>query len=194
MRLLGAAGALFVTAAISADARATMSEALSLSELVQQSEHAVLVTALQERARRDARGRIVTDFTVRVEEVMKGPSRIGSTMTMTRLGGVMGDLGMRIEGEPHLMIGRRYVLFLHRTRDGRTLRPVGMSQGVLPVEEQGGTTIVMPGGSGLSLVQRVQGGQLIAAPPALVSPEPYVRLRERVGGIVDSQRLGTVAP
>lgn len=162
-----------------APASATISQALSLRELVQHADHVVLATAVEERVLRDGRDRIVTDFTVRVEDVMKGDARIGARFEMRRLGGVIGDLGMRIEGEPHLEIGKRYVLFLTRTTDGH-LRPVGMSQGVLPVEQRGRDTIVIPGGGGMSLVQRVQGGQLVPAPAALMHETPYSTLRGRV--------------
>lgn len=175
-------------------ASATITEALSLTDLVREADLVVLAAAIDEHAQRDARGRIVTDFTVRVDEVMKGDASVGSTLVMRRLGGVMGDIGMRVEGEPHLEIGARYVLFLHRLSDGRTLRPVGMSQGVLPVEEQRGETIVLPGGDGLSLVQRVQGGQLLPAPGALIHPTPYLELRDRVGVVIDEERGGTVRP
>jgi hypothetical protein len=174
-------------------AYATISEALSLEALVQQADHVVLVTAQSERARRDSRDRIVTDFTVRVDEVMKGRASVGSTVVMTRLGGAIGDIGMRVEGEPHLEIGARYVLFLRTARDGRTLRPVGMSQGVMEVREQHGTPTVMPGGGGLALVQRVTGGQLVPAPAALIHPERYVTLRARLGQIIDGERR-TVGP
>lgn len=176
--------------AIATAASATVSEALSLRELVQQSEHVVLATAIEQRARRDSDGRIVTEHTVRVDEVMRGPGRAGQTLVMTSLGGVLGDLGMRVEGEPHLEVGSRYVLFLRRM--GGVLRPVGMSQGVLPVRE-GTEPVVLPGGAGLSLVQQVRGGRLAPAPAALLHPEPYVELRDRVGRIVEDER-GTVRP
>lgn len=175
-------------------ARATISEALSLGDLVRRADHVVVATAIGESARRDARGRIVTDYAVRIEEVMKGDARPGDVLVMTRIGGVIGDLGMRVEGEPGLEMGERYVLFLDRLRDGRTLRPVGMSQGVLPVREQNGEPMVLPGGDGLSLVQRVQGGRLVPAPAALLHPTRLVELRERVDHLVEGERRGTVAP
>lgn len=175
-------------------AHATISEALSLEALVRQADHIVLVTAIDENARRDARNRIVTDFTVRVEEVMKGDARPGDTLVMTRIGGVIGDLGMRVEGEPSLELGERYVLFLDRLSDGHTLRPVGMSQGVLPVQDRSGDPMVLPGGGGLSLVQRVQGGQLVPAPAAILHPTPLVELRDRVERVVDDERRGAVRP
>lgn len=162
-----------------APASATLSEALSLADLVARADHVVLATATGQHVERDARNRIVTDYTLRVDEVMKGGAAIGSTLTMRSFGGAIGDIGMRIEGEPHLTTGRRYVLFLARTSSGN-LRPVGMSQGVLPVQGSGTAATVMPGGAGLQLVQPGANGQLAPAPSAVLHPTPYGELRERV--------------
>lgn len=164
-------------------AGATVSVALSLDEMVDHADHVALVTCESAQASRDDRGRIVTDYTLRVEESMKGDG--GATLTMRSLGGVIGDLGMRVEGEPHPELGRRYVVFLERR--GGQLRAVGMSQGVMPVTEQGGTLTVAPGGAGMSLVQRVRGGQLSPAPAALLHPEPYLELRTRIGARVSGE-------
>lgn len=176
-----------------ATASATISEALSLEQLVQRADYVVVATAQAEQARRDSRGRIVTDFTLRVDEVMKGSASRGATLVMTSLGGAIGDIGMRVEGEPHPAIGARYVLFLRTMRDGRTLRAVGMSQGVMEVQVQAGTPTVMPGGGGLALMQRVQGGQLVPAPAALLHPEPWAIVRARLERIIEGERR-TVGP
>lgn len=187
-----AAGLFMVLFAPVAPASATISEALSLQELVARADHVVLATAASAHAQRDARNRIVTDYALRVSEVMKGDAAIGSTLTMRSLGGVLGDLGMRVEGEPHLTTGERYVVFLGRTSSG-LLRPVGMSQGVFPVRGAGGAATVLPGGGGLSLVQRVQGGQLVPAPGALPHPLRYDELRERVDRVLERES-GAVQP
>lgn len=159
-------------------ARATLSEALSLNDLVRQSEHVVLVTCVGEQSLRDDRDRIVTDYAIRVDEVSRGPAQPGQTLTLRRLGGELGDLGMRIEGEPRLAVGERYLVFLYAAGD--VLRPVGMSQGVLPVSDDGGVLVVHPGGAGLGLVTRGPDGRLVPSPPALQSEEPWERLRERL--------------
>jgi hypothetical protein len=99
---------------------------------------------------------------------------------------------MHVEGEPHLEIGQRYLLFLARSPAG-TLRPVGMSQGVMPVQDRAGERVVMPGGGGLALVQPGPGGRLAPAPGALLYPEPYVDVRARVGRAVE-RNPGTVRP
>lgn len=186
-----ALGSTLAVLSLGGHASATVSEALSLRELVQQADYVVLATAREGRARRDAHGRIVTEYALRVDDVMKGELHAGSRLVMISLGGVLGDLGMRVEGEPHLEAGARYVLFLRRSGDA--LRPVGMSQGVLPlrgVAEQ----VVLPGAAGLSLVQRVQGGALLPAPAALLHPEPYAHFRARVDAVVREGPAGAVRP
>jgi len=161
-------------------ASATIIEAMSLDELVRGADAVALVTCVDERALRDQRNRIVTDYELRLDEVMKGSAAPGSHLTMRRLGGIIGDLGMRVEGEPSMQPGQRYVVFLRRLPGGGPLRPVGMSQGVMPVEETRGVLTVQPGAAGLSLVQRGAGGGLHPAPAALLHAESFERLRERV--------------
>lgn len=176
-----------------APASATLSEALSLEELVLESTHVVAVTALRETSRRDERQRIVSDVELRVDEVMKGPARVGQTLTVLRLGGAIGDLGMHVEGEARFRPGARYLVFLRSLRDGRTLRPVGMSQGVMPLEAHAQGLMVLPGGGGLALVQRA-GGALVPAPPALLHPEPLDAVRGRIGHVVAGEQRGSVVP
>lgn len=184
---------LLIATVLASPARATTSQALSLGELVDQASHVVLVTCVGARTSRDARRRIVTDYDLSVEETMKGEARVGQVLTMRSLGGVIGDLGMRVEGEPHPEIGERYLVFLRTLGDGHTLRPVGMSQGVMTIQEQAGARVVLPAGNGLSLVLRAPGGGLSPAPPAILHPEPYESVRARVERRVDEES-GTVAP
>lgn len=186
-----------ILASAASPARATVSQALSLSELVNRADLVVVATCVDHRASWDERRRIVTDYSVRVDEALKGDISPGEMLTMRRLGGVLGDLGMRIEGEPHLETGQRYLLFLRIASDAPFTRPVGMSQGVMTVNERQGSWMVQPGGSGLTLMERARGGQLVPAPPALLHPEPLDRLRQRVEGMIGvtpSSRSGTVAP
>ncbi len=185
---LALAGLLSVLAP-AAVSRATIIEAMSLDELATHADAIALVTCVDARASRDDYGRIVTDYDLTVEETIKGDVGPGGRLTMRRLGGEIGDLGMRIEGEPHLVQGQRYLVFL-RSTDRAVMRPVGMSQGVMPVEETAGVLTVRPGGGGLALVQRGAEGELHPAPAALLHAEPFERLRERIEAI----RPGTIRP
>ena len=174
-----------------APASATMSEALSLDQLVGGADHIVVAVATSSRSQFDSQGRIVTDVEMQVEDSMKGSSAAGHILVVRRLGGYVGDLGMLVEGEPQFEVGGRYLVFLRAMTNGQTLRPVGMSQGVMSVVADAGAPMVHPGGQGLSLVQRVRGGQLAPAPAALLRPERLDVVRSQIASIVAS---GRVAP
>lgn len=141
-----------------------------MAELVQEADHAALVEVIGLEPHYDELERIVTDVTVRVVEPLIGPTRPGDTLVVRRLGGVVGDLGLRIEGEPTFVLGERVIVFVEDVSG--ILRPVGMSQGVFPVErDEHDAEVVRPGGAGLSLV-RPGGGSPVAAPAALTLSRP----------------------
>lgn len=172
-------------------AHATSVEAMDLRALVGASDHVVVGTVVSVESRYDHLDRIVTDATVRVDERMLGAAPEGSTVLVRRLGGVLGDVGLRIEGEPSFLPGERVLLFARTIASERLLRPVGMSQGVLPIQrDEAGAEMVMPGGEGLSLVQRGGDGRLRAAPGALLSPEPVDALLARVRDLVAEIHVG----
>jgi len=162
-------------------ASASLVEALDLDALVQRADRVVVARAVRQEARYDARGRIVTEVELEVLEAMKGDAAVGDRFLLTVLGGAIGDLGMRVEGEPRLQDGARYVLFARRW-GADAWRPVGMSQGVMRVSDDG-RDMVEPGGGGLSLVRRGTGG-VTPATPALVFRRPLRvvvdQIRDRV--------------
>lgn len=145
-------------------ARASVVLALDLDDLVGQSDEIVVAEVLGQAASWSGR-RIVTDVRLRVEETLHGRSSVASTIVVRRLGGNVGDVGMRVEGEPSFSVGERVLLFLRRTSAG--LRVVGMSQGAMRLLP-GDPVMVEPGGSGLALVRRNTEGTLtdVDAPQA----------------------------
>ncbi|WP_236516113.1 hypothetical protein [Sandaracinus amylolyticus] len=165
-------------------AHATSTEAMDLRALVRGADHVVVGTVVSQEAHYDHLDRIVTDVTIRVDERMHGAAGEGTTVVVRRLGGVIGDVGLRIEGEPSFVEGERVVLFARMVAADRVLRPIGMSQGVLPIARDGGVELVMPGGEGLALVQRGSDGRLREAPGALMTPEPVDALLARVRDLV----------
>lgn len=177
---------------IAALARATTIEALDMRALVRESDHVVLATVVDSVARYDHLDRIVTDATLRVDERIWGSSTEGRTLVVRRIGGVLGDVGLRIEGEATFAIGEQVVLFATEHRGEQVLRPVGMSQGVLRVRRIEGADTVMPGGDGLALVQRGSDGQLRPAPGALTQPTPLdallAEIRDLVAELHDGSR------
>lgn len=193
-RLSRATLALSLVCLVPTSAAASLSLALSLEELTRSADLIVLVRAGEGQASRDARGRIVTDVPVEVLDVVSGDATVGARLTLRRLGGAIGDLGMRVEGEPNFEAGARYLVFARRTEASAPLRPVGMSQGVMRVRPGDGGDWVEPGGDGLGLVQRARGGRLLPAPPALLHPERLDRVRARVQQTIEAGPPGAVAP
>lgn len=171
-------------------AAGSVQEALALTELTDLADEVIVVEALDAHARWDEFGRIVTDVRLRVSEGMKG-SLGGEDETMaTFLGGAIGDLGMRVEGAPSLAPGQRALVFA-RDREsmvGPVLRPVGMSQGVLPIQRTGGVDVVHPGGRGLMLVRRGAAGELLPSHGALKGPLDLTELRRQIRALVDASR------
>ena len=134
-------------------AHASVVAALDLEALVQQADDVVVARVLKQESKYDDQNRIVTDYTMQVERAEKGKAQPGAAVTVRQLGGVVGDRGMRITGEPTYEVGERVVLF--GKRGGKTyLRPVGMAQGAMRVFEQDGQSWAQPATRGLSLVAR----------------------------------------
>ena len=156
-------------------AHASIVEALDLAALVEQSDHIITAVAVGNDAHRDPYGRIVTDVRVQVQTRLKGSS--DPELMVRRLGGTIGEIGMRVEGEAVLEMGERYVLFL-RDR-GDHCRATGMSQGAFHIETHGGRDMVMPGAEGLQLVSR-DGGRLMPANPPITTPSPLDEFASRV--------------
>lgn len=98
------------------------------AEMIQKSDDIVIATGVSSHAERDARGRIVTRATLRIEQTLKGDRQPGETLVLTELGGVVADGARIISGAPQYETGVRYLVF---TSANRNLDPVtfGMSLG-----------------------------------------------------------------
>lgn len=163
--------------------RATLVEALDLETLVAEAEQVVLARVIGERSHYDARGRIVTDVSLQVEESIKGNQAPGAALTVQRLGGVVGDIGERVAGEPNFAVGETVVLFGVRTRRGGVLRPLGMSQGALRVFERDGERWARSANNGVSTVKRA-GGRLQESPGAVPAPRKLDELLTELRDLV----------
>lgn len=187
-RLIGCLAALGLISAVVPRAAASVGEAMGLPELVREAHVVVLGTATERRSRWEGR-HIVTDVTVRVDEdLSEGDEEAGRTLTVTHLGGAVGDIGMKVSGMPTFEVGQRSLLFAKR--GGRTGRlwPVGMSQGVMQVRREGGRDMVHPGARGLMLVKRSASGALRPAPGALLHPRPLEEVLAEVRALVQEER------
>ncbi|MCA9530972.1 MAG: hypothetical protein KC543_12610 [Myxococcales bacterium] len=167
MRLTWPLGAAAVALAVlCAPASASMVEARTLEQLVRDAGYVVLARVESQASRYDARGRIVTDVTLEIEQVVKGDAEPGARLVLRRFGGVVGDVAATVDGAPTFRDGELAVVFAQR-RGGDHLYAVGMSQGVFPVRvvrskarAGGATRVVDPSGRGLALVTRGPNGTL----------------------------------
>jgi|GEM_PF-3078367 len=177
----------FFTTFSARPAEATVARAMAMRELVTEADVIARVTVLSHRARLDSLDRIVTDVTLRIDEPLygatgAGPVRAGDEIVVTRLGGVLDGVGLRVEGEPGFVRGSEQLVFLSE-RAG-LLRPTGMSQGVFPiVRDAAGHELAMPNGAGLALVAP-GGPALTPASPALVSPRAVDVLLDEVRALI----------
>lgn len=166
-------------------ALATQVQAMSLRDLVTSADHIVVGTVIAQEAHYDDLDRIVTDSTIRIEETLYGPR--SATLVVRHIGGVVGELGLTVAGEAGYPEGARMLLFL-RTFDsgdaGIVMRPVGMSQGEMPILSGDAGEVVMPGGAGVSVVTRSADGQLVPAPAAITTPTGRDELLARVRDLV----------
>jgi hypothetical protein len=170
-------GALSVWLLALPDAHASLVEALDLATLVAESDQVVVAHVLSLDSHFDEQGQIVTDVVMQVEESVKGELAPGAAVTVRRKGGTVGDIGMRVSGEPSFSVGETVLLFAARNSGG-VLRPVGMSQGALRVFEKDGARWARGANGGASTVKRGKGGKLEHAPSALPVPR---RLDELLG-------------
>jgi hypothetical protein len=167
-------GLLAASLSLSASARASLVEALDLEALVAEADQVVLARVLALNSYFDARGQIVTDVSMQVEESVKGDHAPGAAIVVQRQGGTVGDVGMRVSGEPNFVIGETVVLFGARATGG-ALRPVGMSQGALRVFEKDGARWARSANGGAATVKRTK-GKLEHAPAALPVARPLNEL------------------
>lgn len=164
-------------------AAASVMEALELPELVGAADEIVLARVTARSSRWEGK-RIVTDVTLDASHGLKGRTRAGESLTVTHLGGSVGDVGMRVEGMPRFQRDERALVFARRAARARRLVPVGLSQGVLRVRRGPTGDEVLPGGQGARLVRRGPRGRLLAAPGALLHPRPLAEVLDEVQRLV----------
>jgi hypothetical protein len=153
-------------------APASVVRALTLAELVEASS-IVAVARVETATSLWVDGRIVTDTVLVVDEGLSG-AEPDERVTVRTLGGEVEGIGQRVSGEPWLRAGERYLVFLERlpARAGDAaarFRPVGMSQGALPVTEAANGPQVAPNAE---LPALVVPGRAISVAPWLDVPRP----------------------
>jgi hypothetical protein len=151
----------------SGDSKASVSIAVSWDDLLRASAAAAIVTPTDARSAWEA-GRIYTYSHVRVERAIAGTLSSGGEAWVRTMGGVVGDTGQRVEGEPVLIPGQPSLLFLQPGPNG-SFHVTARAQGQFPViaaTNQRAAYVVRSEAIG-SLVPR----QSQASSPALMASE-----------------------
>jgi hypothetical protein len=95
-----------------ADARASVSIAVTWDGLLRESTAAVLATPTESQAVWE-NGRIYTYTRVHVTRGVAGELTLGGDAWVRTMGGVVGKVGQLVDGEPVLVPGQTSLLFLH---------------------------------------------------------------------------------
>ncbi|MEM6559593.1 MAG: hypothetical protein AAF605_07390 [Myxococcota bacterium] len=119
--------------------RATDRRVLTVAELVSGA-NAVVVSRLESSRSEWQRSRIVTRHRLRIAEVWRGDLKLDTSVSVLTLGGVVGDIGQRVNGQISLPADAELVLFLTEAGPDtdRHYRIVGMTQGVFNIKRAPG--------------------------------------------------------
>ncbi|MEP7010841.1 MAG: hypothetical protein ABJC13_10995 [Acidobacteriota bacterium] len=96
---------------------------------------------------------ILTDFRLQASQVLKG--RVGSTLTITQMGGTAGKYTTLIPGSANLIPGRSYVLFLREEKlpgSSAVTTVAEHCQGAFDLETRNGVVWAVSQAAGESLI------------------------------------------
>lgn len=178
--------ALVTALLVPSPARASLVRAMGLADLTAGASRIVVAEVIgASSAFGEDRRRIFTTVEVQVAEAWKGPMPSGGRFKFVQLGGVVGDLELRVHGLPSFRTGDRAVLFLGG--EGPSSYLVGMGQGHRPLRYDVAARrwMVQPGDRSAAVeVQRSTDGtkaarRLIPAAPEVAVPLDELRSQVR---------------
>jgi hypothetical protein len=150
---------------------ASIVQGLDLEELVAHSDRIVLGRVLLSESFPLPDGQIATWHRIAVKRELRGHAPAETEVIVETLGGQLGDLGMRVEGEPSFEVGERVIVFIRDGGPYTAFRPVGMGQGVMRVRMEQGVDTVTQNHDGLLLMRRGAKGGLEPSAGALPRKE-----------------------
>ena len=183
-------GAVFATVLMCSPAQGSVLQALDLAELVSHSQRIVLGEVLFSESFERSDGTIGTWHRIRVEREVRGNAADEPEVIVETLGGSIGDIAMRVEGEPSFTVGERVVVFIHEGGPYAAFRPVGMGQGVMRVRLEQGMETVRQTRSGMVLMRRDSTGRLVKSRGALPKKERLDEFLTKVRTIVERNAGG----
>ncbi len=166
-------GTLLAVLVVASPANGSVVQALELQELVAHADRIVLGRVLFSESFRRPDGQLGTWHRILVERELRGSVPDEQEVIVETLGGQIGDIAMRIEGEPSFTVGERVLVFMRDGGPYTAFRPVGMGQGVMRVRTEQGVETVRQSREGMMLMRRNAQG----------------RLERSLGALPDKQRL-----
>jgi len=158
-------------------ANGSIVQGLELPELVRHADRIILGRVLFSESFLRPDGQLGTWHRIAVEREILGDAPDEHEVIVETLGGHIGELAMRVEGEPSFRVGERVLVFIRDGGPYTAFRPVGMGQGVMRVRMEQGIEMVSQSREGLLLVRRNAKGRLERTLGAL--PE-----KERLDGLL----------
>jgi len=187
----GVLGVLLGALLLSAPADASIVQGLELQELAGDADRIVLGRVLFSESFVRANGQIGTWHRIAVERDLRGDAPDEDEVMLETMGGQIGDIGMRVEGEPSFTIGERVLVFIRDGGPYTAFRPVGMGQGVMRVRTEQGVETVRQSREGMILMRRNAQGRLERSLGALPEKERLDALLSKLQDIVE-QRAGGI--
>ena len=182
-------GILLALLAAASPANGSVVQGLELEELAAEADRIVLGRVLFSESflRRD--GQIWTWHRIEVEREIRGHAPDQDEMIVETMGGQIGEIGMRVEGEASFEVGERVLVFVHGGGPHRAFRTVGMAQGVMRVRIENGVETVRQSREGLLLVRRDGEGRLKRSFGALPEPERLEAFLSKIRQIAAKQEV-----
>ncbi len=183
-------GPIFVALLSTAPADGSVVEGLELDELAAESDRIVLGRVLFSESflRRD--GQIWTWHRIEVEREIRGHAPAEGEVIVETMGGQIGEIGMRVEGEASFQVGERVLVFVHGGGPYKAFRTVGMGQGVMRIRREKGVDTIRQSREGLLLVRRDREGRLKRNFGALPEPERLDTFLSQLRQITAQQEEG----
>jgi hypothetical protein len=174
-----------VLLATASPAHASIVQGLELRELVANADRIVLGRVVFSESFQRSDGTLGTWHRIDIERDVRGNAAGESEVIVETLGGQIGEIGMRVEGEPTFEVGERVVVFIRGGGAYSAFRPVGMAQGVMRVRWRQGVETVRQSREGLMLVRRNAQGRLEKSLGALPKEERLDTFLERIRALLE---------
>ncbi|MDH4281268.1 MAG: hypothetical protein OEV36_01325 [Myxococcales bacterium] len=184
------AGTLLTVALVASPAQGSIVQGLDLQELVAYADRIIVGRVLFSESFQRPDGQLGTWHRIAVEREIRRGAPDEQEVIVETLGGQMGDVAMRVEGEPSFAVGERVLVFMRDGGPYTAFRPVGMGQGVMRIRREQGVDTVTQNRDGLMLMRRNAKGLLERSPGALPVKERLDNLLSKLREIVAEDANG----